>query len=401
MKQQLACDDNIIVQNGLEVKNSAGTVYLNNGSFIKISDPSGRTTNISQYIGDLYFGNYSETGGRGFFWGMHDSNAVFDWRMRLIAECLQILRGAALRVYNSTNQYYHELSQDTFSMVITNWANYNVPNGTQSIIFRTANTSGGVITNNLVIQPGGVTAVQDFSVNKNLYCDGTLTCKNNVEIKNDAILYFYDSTNTYKTWISQFGRKIEISNEAYDAGSSDQCFQFFLRVSNATTPVERFVIARDTTSVRNNLLCEENTTFNKNITLQTTHTDRGVNDLGYIKTGAQYSWTSLAPNTTNTASNIALTTGVWNIIFQFTCKTPSQVYGQLACSISSTTAFNDNSSIIHWITFPGDSHVRVQVTSVVTVTATQTIYGVVASTTTLLWGSLERSNTSMTAVRIG
>lgn len=343
-------------------------------------------TNVSQYFGGFYMGNYSQTGDRKIYFGSYDqqSTPLFDWRFTIRYDYVEMLRGIILRIYNVSNTNFNEINQNLYNMYITNWAgaSQNPSNNGQAIILRTINNVGG-LTTNMTIQYDKVTMGQNLQVDGNLTFPNTIATKITyytgyyTDIFQSTIIGLRNVVPSNGTHIFKVGDNDEVKIDATYSTFNNNILQFG---SNYIEQLGTGANIFKTSTFNGNVQIKVNIEFT-----YTTLSTPTSTELGHVRSAV------ILPNTafglsTNTMYNCAealLDIGVWSVTFQVCYKCTSVGGGttnRFEYGLSTTSATFDNLFIDRMFGGPHGSNEFVynRTTRTFTVTSgTLTIYAVI------------------------
>ena len=157
--------------------------YIYNNKALVLKDTNNITqSNLSQFNGTLFLDNYSTNGENYITFRTYDTQAtpIHNVRMSIRYDAVAIQNATVLRIFNASNTNYLQAEQYLFNSYISNFANANVASnsGTQAIVLRTCNTSGG-LTENMIVQHNKITCNQALQVNNGFTLTGSLSLPNN------------------------------------------------------------------------------------------------------------------------------------------------------------------------------------------------------------------------------
>ena len=364
----------------------AKNTYIQNSNVLVLTDGlTGYTqTNINQSGGSLFIQNLTPFGGY-IYINAYDGTSILDTLVLIHYTAFSLRKGVPLRVWNSGNAYYTELSQSGTTSYLT-----NTTNGATTIL-RTTNSSGTQIEN-ITMTPTTTTIKTPFS------------CENGIDIKAGNVLKIYETTNTYQLQLEQTAYTSQITNYAYTSAVTPY---FNLRTTNsAGTQVENIKMNPSNVQIT--------TPFQTDsiIKLQSAYTSlpsASTNNLGYIGSGAgvtiatPFNYTSGTPQ--NTAV-ILLPAGVWLITAQSGVQCGgTTTFTTTYISLSNNSLTIDNNHVkIDSRSFQANSINTNQITRTFESNAGFNMYLVMQcnfSTGTMSYSSTIQTYTNIYATRIG
>ena len=278
--------------------------YIQNSNVLVLQDTSApiTQTNINQSGGNLYIQNLTGTGGY-IYTNVYDATSSLITILLAHYTAFSLRTGVPLRVWDTANAYYTQLSQSSTTGYLTN------PNNGASLILRTT-SSGGSSVDNITMTPTNTTIAN------------RLTCSNGFTLSGGTLILPNSSVSD-----SALTNNVPLRN-----------------VENIYSATQKF-----NGDNYNSIEC-----FSP-IRLQTDYVSRASNQvynfqLGYITT-ATFINTTAYTISSGVGKNIAyidLPAGVWNIIGQGGCRNTntgvSPIYN-FQLSISTTTDTIDNACI--------------------------------------------------------
>ena len=299
--------------------------YIRNSNVLVLTDglSTYTQTNISQSGGNLYIQNLNLTGG--YIYINAYNGTSLETYILIHYTAFSLRTGVPLRVFDTTNAYYTELSQSGTSGYLSN------ANNGGTLYLRTKDSSGNYV-NNITMTPTTTT------IANNLVCNGTTTYTGSTQFNNDLIVYTTTnylklSDGTTNTRLSQnLGDCLITNTKTYSGGFGDVIVS---TTDTGGTTSERFRVSHDKLKT------------NVNITLPTSgFVVPTTNQLGYVnfQNISTVILITMGSGTIYNYSNAMLfNQGTWIITFQlaFKCTTAGTITSQ-SFGISTSPSVFDN-----------------------------------------------------------
>jgi hypothetical protein len=357
--------------------------YIYNNKALVLKDTNNITqSNLSQLNGTLFLDNYSTNGENYITFRTYDTQAtpIYNVRMSIRYDAVAIQNATVLRIFNGSNTNYLQAEQYLFNSYISNFANSNVASnsGTQAIVFRTCNTSGG-LTENMIVQHNKITCNQALQVNNGFTLTGSLSLPSgsvadsfltsNVPLKNTSNIFNNNTT---------FNSVVTFQNDIN---------------SNANINTRDLILSG-------------------RVQLQQDYSTYPINSnlyLGYIQTGSNVATFTLSNNTARDLCSIVLGPGVWSITGHggvLNTHVSSTPVVTPTMSISSTSSTIDNACLVaDQATYNRNTNFVKELTRYVsnTTSGNVTYYLVIKvsfSSGTIEFNATASAYTNLTAVRI-